>query len=218
MRRDGRLEVVHVHGSSVSAPQRDAVLEGLDVLAARMPDLEARPDLPLAIHWILDDTQWEGHDPAVDVGYLLRDEREATCIRALVARLRALRMEHGVATESAYYTDPGWPLIRALAHDCRTVLLTPSDLDAAVLWILGQSAEEPVRVDLVGTREAWVNDFTYSYDAGTAAARITTYPDPATRHPSQRFWTHEVRRIRNAETGLTLLERPGADASDGMDR
>lgn len=63
------------------------VLAALEVLAAEQPELDGSgwdprwPNLTEAVHWLVDDTFWDVHDPGASIGTILRDEREADAVR-----------------------------------------------------------------------------------------------------------------------------------------
>lgn len=67
--------------------QRGDVLAALELLASEPPLLEGDepdprwPDLTNAIHWPVDDTVSDIHDPIRSIGTTLRDEREAAAMR-----------------------------------------------------------------------------------------------------------------------------------------
>ncbi len=95
---------------------------GLDTLASTPPVLQANqrdprwPDLTNAVHWVVDDTGWDHHDPADSVGLILRDEIEATALRAVVELVvRVSDRQGAAATDALWFADPDWPAVRRLA-------------------------------------------------------------------------------------------------------
>jgi hypothetical protein len=112
------------------------VINGLDTLASTPPSLQANqrdprwPDLKNAIHWVVDDTWWDHQDPADYVGLILRDEREATAVRAVVELIvRVSERQGAAATDAMWFADPDWSEVRPLAlfastlmrdNDCRS--------------------------------------------------------------------------------------------------
>jgi len=108
---------------NVTWPDRRAdVIVGLEALAAAPPMLDGSqlnpqwPDLTNAVHWVVDDTWWDRQDPAGSVGSILRDETEATTIRAVVELiLRVSERQGPTAPDTSWFADPEWPLVRQRA-------------------------------------------------------------------------------------------------------
>ena len=205
--------VVHVHGSDVQAPQREDVIEGLKVLANPEPAEGRWPDLTAAIHWVVDDTFWDQHDPADDIGHTLRDALEAAGVRELVARLGEGCSSLGEAPDADYFAHPLWALVQDLARECLSILQSPRDRDGAVLWVLDHTEGIPRSVDLLDGRSLVVRDIAYGYDVGDLDAHVTANTDPAHGEPHF-FYTSEVHRITSRKTGLKLFEVAPA-AGDG---
>jgi hypothetical protein len=104
--------------------RRQDVLNALGLLAADVPDLDGAgrdtrwPNLTEAVHWLVDDTAWDVHDPIGSIGTILRDEAEANAIRAVTIAVVAVSDRQGAAaTDAAWYGDQNWPDVRRLAAD-----------------------------------------------------------------------------------------------------
>jgi hypothetical protein len=67
------------------------VIDALEALAT-LPtaDPAPRPDLHDAVHWLVDDTWWDQHPPAEEIGFILRDQREAIAIEEAIMPLLAV--------------------------------------------------------------------------------------------------------------------------------
>jgi hypothetical protein len=98
------------------------VINGLDTLASTPPVLHANqrdprwPDLKNAVHWVVDDTWWDHQDPADSVGLILRDESEATALRAVVKLVVQVSERQGAAaTDALWFADPDWSAVRQAA-------------------------------------------------------------------------------------------------------
>ncbi len=112
-----------VHRVSVTWPDRRAdVISGLDTLASAPPVLQAGqsdprwPDLTNAVHWVVDDTWWDSHDPADSVGLILRDDIEAAAVRAVVTLVvRVSERQGALAADALWFADPDWSAVRQLA-------------------------------------------------------------------------------------------------------
>jgi hypothetical protein len=94
---------------------REDVVAALEVLADR--DAHGRwldggrtwPGLADAVHWLVDDTGWDGRPAADDVGTVLRTDDEAAAVQTVVDRLRALVDELEPTDDDArYVSHPGW--------------------------------------------------------------------------------------------------------------
>jgi hypothetical protein len=102
---------------------RGDVLNALDVLASEPLELQGDepdprwPDLTNAIHWLVDDTWWDHHDPRESIGLILRDEREATAVHEIVQAIVELSSRLGAtAPDRLWLGDESWPRVRALAE------------------------------------------------------------------------------------------------------
>jgi hypothetical protein len=68
--------------------RRQDIIKALRVLAAADAAAPARhPSLTDAVHWLIDDTWWDKHDPARDIGLLLTDADEAQAIKDVLKPL-----------------------------------------------------------------------------------------------------------------------------------
>ncbi|WP_427886938.1 SCO4402 family protein [Kribbella sp. GL6] len=95
------------------ARRRD-VIEALDVLASEPPTTDGAghdprwPDVTNAVHWLVDDTFWDIHDPADSIGTILRDQREAVVVRRVVAAVVAVSERQGAtSTDARWFADEG---------------------------------------------------------------------------------------------------------------
>ncbi|XVU21315.1 hypothetical protein ACQPZJ_29080 [Actinoplanes sp. CA-054009] len=72
--------------TTVVWPDRRAdVITALCVLAVLRADgAEAWPGLTEAVHWLVDDTFWDQHDPRSDIGTILLGTEEAAACRLLL--------------------------------------------------------------------------------------------------------------------------------------
>ena len=103
--------------------RRQDVLAALGLLAADVPELDGArrdtrrwPDLTAAIHWLVDDTAWDAHDPAESIGTILHDDTEADAVRAVVTAIVAVSDRHGAtAPDASWYGDQSWSEVRRLA-------------------------------------------------------------------------------------------------------
>ena len=109
--------------------RRSSVLDALDLLASEPPTLDNKgrdrrwPDLTNAVHWLVDDTFWDAHDPTDSIGTILRDEREAAAIRRVVAAVVAVSERQGAtSTDARWFADEGWAEVRAAATDAGDLL------------------------------------------------------------------------------------------------
>lgn len=104
-------------------PDRRAdIIKALEALAAEdAADPSRWPDLTNAVHWLVDDTDWDSHDPALDVGTLLASETEARAVREVLGPLLTIPSALGpVAPGSDFVTHQTWPEVA----DGGVVLLT----------------------------------------------------------------------------------------------
>jgi hypothetical protein len=94
---------------------REDVVAALEVLADH--DAHGRwldggrtwPGLTDAVHWLVDDTGWDGHPTADDVGTVLRTADEAEAVQIVVDRLGALVDELEPTDDDArYVSHPAW--------------------------------------------------------------------------------------------------------------
>lgn len=77
-----------------------------------------RPDLTNAIHWLVDDTWWDTHDPSKWIGLTLRDTNEADGIRRVVATvLDVADRVGGGSPDAEWFADALWPLVRSQAAE-----------------------------------------------------------------------------------------------------
>lgn len=102
--------------------RRKDVLHALELLAADIPELDETgndtswPNLTAAVHWLVDDTWWDLHDPAGSIGTILHDDAEAGAIRAVVAAVVTVSERQGpAAADARWYGDRSWPEVRRLA-------------------------------------------------------------------------------------------------------
>lgn len=79
------------------------------------------PDLRNAVHWVVDDTAWDHHDPAEDIGYLLESEGEADLARQLVDAFLGLEAVRP-RSDQGYFEDPAWPEVRRRASALLAVM------------------------------------------------------------------------------------------------
>lgn len=104
------------------------VLTALDTLAAEPPDLvngqDPRwPSLSDAVHWLVDDTWWDHHDPVESVGTLLRSEQEARAVRRVVKAIVAVSERQGpTAPDGEWFGDEAWASVRSAAQEAAAVL------------------------------------------------------------------------------------------------
>ncbi len=107
----------------VEWPDRRAdVLAALELLANEAPAFDEAggdprwPDLTNAVHWLVDDTWWDYHDPAGSVGTILRDQREADAVAQVVALVVRVGELHGAsAPDAEWFADPSWSHVQARA-------------------------------------------------------------------------------------------------------
>jgi hypothetical protein len=105
--------------------RRQDVVTALGLLAAEVPELDGAgwdstrwPDLTAAVHWLVDDTAWDVHDPAGSIGVILHDEGEADAVRAVVNAVIAVSDRQGAAApDASWYGDQTWPDVRQLAEN-----------------------------------------------------------------------------------------------------
>lgn len=110
--------------------RRQDVLNALGLLAADIPELgrtgqdTSWPNLTEAVHWLVDDTSWDVHDPIDSIGAILHDEAEADAVRAVVTAVVAVADRQGAAaTDASWYGDRNWPDVRRLAADALAGLM-----------------------------------------------------------------------------------------------
>lgn len=106
--------------------QRDDVLAGLEVLAGEPQHGWGHGGTLLegAVHAVVDDTFWDQPqvDPARSVGTILRNEREADAVRAVVAAVGRVAARQGAtSSDAAWFADREWPLVRRLAAEAAAV-------------------------------------------------------------------------------------------------
>jgi hypothetical protein len=96
------------------------IIAALNVLAAPDPAVPDRhPSLTDPIHWLIDDTWWDKHDPAPDIGKLLIGAAEAQAIRDVLAPLEEILHDLGpVAPDEEYVQDDRWHHVAAAASAC----------------------------------------------------------------------------------------------------
>lgn len=112
--------------------RRGDVREALLLLSSDVPALTPSgmdprwPSLTEAIHWLVDDTWWDLRDPSDDVGVYLRSSAEADALRLLVRAIMDVHDRHGpLAPHAAWYGDPAWPQVQALARQALTIFDAP---------------------------------------------------------------------------------------------
>ncbi|MBP2475870.1 hypothetical protein JOF53_004742 [Crossiella equi] len=109
----------------VKSPRRRAdVANALEALAGITPEnIHGWADLTNTVHWLLDDTWWDRFDPRESVGDLLRDEREAGAVKAVVTPLLEILDAYSTATpDETYLTHPRWPEVREAAAKAHRLL------------------------------------------------------------------------------------------------
>lgn len=96
------------------------IIAALNVLAAPDPAAPRRyPNLTDAIHWLIDDTWWDKHDPARDIGKLLIDTAEAQAIHNVLEPLKEILHDLGpVAPDKEYVQHDRWNQVAAAASIC----------------------------------------------------------------------------------------------------
>jgi hypothetical protein len=111
--------------------RREDVLNALECLAADPPRLSGSevdprwPNVTDAIHWLIDDTSWDGTDPSESIGWTLHDEREASAVRHVVeAVLAVARRRRPQDVDRLWFDDAGWPLVCNEAGKALDVLRT----------------------------------------------------------------------------------------------
>ena len=116
---------------SVAWPGRRGDVEAaLETLAAEPPALARRqrdprfPGVDDAVHWLVDDTFWDHHDPSGHIGLILRNVQEAAAIRAVVDPLVALCNHLGNADDRKYFRDPAWNTVREAAATALRLMRT----------------------------------------------------------------------------------------------
>lgn len=104
--------------------RREDVLDALRLLAAEPPELDGTgrdarwPNLTDAVHWLVDDTAWDFHDPRESIGTILRNDREVDAVGAVVTAVCAVSDRQGpTAPDASWYGDRDWPDVRRLAAD-----------------------------------------------------------------------------------------------------
>lgn len=103
--------------------RRQDLLNALGLLAADVPELDGDgwdttrwPDLTAAVHWLVDDTAWDVHDPVESIGTVLHNDVEADAVRAVVTAVVAVSDRQGAtAPDASWYGDQTWPEVRRLA-------------------------------------------------------------------------------------------------------
>jgi hypothetical protein len=108
------------------------VIQALALLASGPPTNAPKgfddrwPDLTNAIHWLVDDTWWDQHDPAESLGDLLRDDTEVEAINAvLVPLLEVLNRLGSSAPDYRYFSDEHWGDVRKQARIAVELLRGP---------------------------------------------------------------------------------------------
>jgi hypothetical protein len=100
-----------VHGVTLDTPWlRDDLREHLSRLAAARPEAES-PELEAFLDFL--DETGVAEDPGSAIGYILRDEREASVIATL-----GLRLDHTLDDP----TDDGWDSVSDAARSALAVL------------------------------------------------------------------------------------------------
>ena len=111
-------------------PDRRAdIIDALEALAAEdAADPSRWPDLANAVHWLVDDTDWDSRDPELDVGALLASETEARAVRAVLRPLLTILSALGpVAPDSDYVTHQTWAEVADAAATAAAVMQRPLD-------------------------------------------------------------------------------------------
>ena len=98
------------------------VIDALEALA-KLPtaDPAPRPDLHDAVHWLVDDTWWDHHPPAEEIGFILTDQREAIAIEVVIAPLLAVLDElipgasGNPISDADCFDHRDWPKVRSAA-------------------------------------------------------------------------------------------------------
>jgi hypothetical protein len=103
------------------------VLTGLDLLTRPPAEPERWPGVGEGIDWVVNDTFWDQHDPAQDIGVLLVDEREAAAVREVVASVVAIcdrpyDPAEDPGSDDGWYAHPRWPVLRDQALRALAVL------------------------------------------------------------------------------------------------
>ncbi|RQX09637.1 hypothetical protein DLJ58_14210 [Micromonospora arida] len=116
---------------AITWPDRRAdITNALSVLATLQPHgIASWPGLTDAVHWLIDDTFWDGHDPRDDIGTILADTSEAEAIIATLEPLLAILGALGpTAPDDDYLTHPRWHEVTRAATDTHQLMTgkTPS--------------------------------------------------------------------------------------------
>jgi hypothetical protein len=105
--------------------RRAGVIEALDVLESdpatlltRSPDgVLPYPSLTDAVHWLVDDTSWDHHDPSESVGTILSNLEEADAITSVVkAIVRISGRQGATASDAVWLADSEWQVVRESAR------------------------------------------------------------------------------------------------------
>ncbi|MEU8301146.1 hypothetical protein AB0C04_28140 [Micromonospora sp. NPDC048909] len=106
--------------TTIAWPDRRAdIITALAVLSTLRPHTPTPwPGLTEAVHWLIDDTFWDQHSPASDIGTILASITEADAITATLTPLSAIVDELGpTAADDDYLTHPRWhDVTHAAAH------------------------------------------------------------------------------------------------------
>ncbi|MFC0030046.1 hypothetical protein ACFFMM_10980 [Micromonospora chaiyaphumensis] len=97
--------------TTIAWPDRRAdIINALSILAALRPhEPTSWPSLTEAVHWLIDDTFWDQHDPRNDIGTILASTSEANAISATLEPLTAILDDLGpTAPDDDYLTHPRW--------------------------------------------------------------------------------------------------------------
>lgn len=108
---------------SVEWPDRRGdVLCALEVLASQPPGIDGDerdprwPDLTNAVHWLVDDTGWDNHDPSQSVGTILATAEEAAAVRRVVELIVAVSGRQGAtSSDIQWLMDEGWAEVQTEA-------------------------------------------------------------------------------------------------------
>ncbi|MGW9193042.1 SCO4402 family protein [Micromonospora chersina] len=110
---------------TIAWPDRRAdIITALAVLATLRPHAPTPwPGLTEAVHWLIDDTFWDQHSPARDIGTILGSVKEADAITATLEPLSAILHELGpTAADDDYLTHPRWHEVTRAAADAHQLM------------------------------------------------------------------------------------------------
>ena len=97
------------------------VIAALDRLATiTLANANDGPDLSSAVHWLVDDTFWDQHSPAEEIGLLVRDQAEADAVTTVLDPLLSVLDELGpIRADKEFLQHPLWPEVARSAADAR---------------------------------------------------------------------------------------------------